>query len=220
MRDRLDEMRSLRPKTAEETPQDTGAIKDQSAGTMTHEQTTLPLVSPLLCLNAIEAESSNKATAKESFAMDGAPSISRKMVINLTATWGGEFYLGLSGMCLLVRKTLNDPNLEEFYPPIDSLRAEPADINIMGHKGDPRTLDKLINGVNVTIEVNARSKNSVAEIRLDVQDTDMWLIPFTKGGSHTIEIELPKNAGIIAGLRVWNYNKSEEDTRRGARIGK
>lgn len=47
----------------------------------------------------------------------------------------------------------------------------------------------------------------------------MWLIPFTNEANHTIDIELPEDIGMVVGFRVWNYNKSEEDTRRGAKIG-
>lgn len=51
----------------------------------------------------------------------------------------------------------------------------------------------------------------------------MWLIPFTPGSTHFLEVHLPV-AVPLAGLRVYNYNKGvhsggawEEDPLRGAR---
>ena len=78
--------------------------------------------------------------------------------------------------------------------------SNPRDINIGGHSGDPRTLDKLIDGVNST-----------------GNDRHMWLIPYTKGGIHLLQIDLGSRERIV-GLRVWNYNKSLADTYRGARF--
>lgn len=61
------------------------------------------------------------------------------------------------------------------------------------------TICRLVDGVNVTTD-----------------DRHMWLIPFTPGRSHVLRIQLPAPT-ILMGLRVWNYNKSPEDTLRGAR---
>ena len=44
----------------------------------------------------------------------------------------------------------------------------------------------------------------------------MWLIPFNKGEKHSIIIDLGKSCSISA-VRFYNYNKSEEDTLRGAK---
>ncbi len=46
-----------------------------------------------------------------------------------------------------------------------NINAKPKDINeIQNHKDDKRTLDKLINGVNITTD-----------------ETNMWLIPYVEG---------------------------------------
>lgn len=42
----------------------------------------------------------------------------------------------------------------------------------------------------------------------------MWLIPFSPGLDHVVMIHFDR-AQSIAGLRLWNYNKSPEDTYRG-----
>ena len=57
----------------------------------------------------------------------------------------------------------------------------------------------LIDGVNVTMS-----------------DEHMWLAPFTDGGDHLVTVDLGR-ASSISGLRVWNYNKSPDDTHRGVR---
>jgi hypothetical protein len=54
----------------------------------------------------------------------------------------------------------------------------------------------------------------------------MWLIPFTRGSTHTVEIDLGSTINTISALRVWNYNKGEssgngawnEDVPRGVRL--
>ena len=49
---------------------------------------------------------------------------------------------------------------------------------------------------------------------MTICDEHMWLIPFTSGGNHVLTITL-KEAREITGLRLWNYNKSQESTYRG-----
>ena len=44
----------------------------------------------------------------------------------------------------------------------------------------------------------------------------MWLIPFTDGQDHLLTVDLGQPTPLI-GLRVWNYNKSIDDTFRGVR---
>lgn len=58
-------------------------------------------------------------------------------------------------------------------------------------------LSRLIDGDNITTD-----------------DQHMWLIPFSYGEPHTLNIAFSK-AQTVAGLRVWNYNKSPEDSYRG-----
>jgi len=71
--------------------------------------------------------------------------------------------------------------------------------SIPGHGQDHRTLEKLFNGSNDTTD-----------------DRNMWLIPFNRGEDHTIRIDLGEKRQISA-LRFFNYNKSPEDTLRGAK---
>ena len=78
--------------------------------------------------------------------------------------------------------------------------AEPRDMNcIPGHGQDHRTLEKLFNGKNNTTD-----------------DRNMWLIPFNKGENHTLTIDFGTIKTITA-VRFFNYNKSLEDSLRGAK---
>ena len=56
---------------------------------------------------------------------------------------------------------------------------------------------RLVDGMNVT-----------------VSDEHMWLIPFNEGQNHTVTVNFGQKV-LISGLRLWNYNKSKEDTYRG-----
>jgi len=47
-----------------------------------------------------------------------------------------------------------------------------------------------------------------------MSDEHMWLIPFTECSSHQLRIHL-RCSTPVTGLRLWNYNKSLEDTYRG-----
>jgi hypothetical protein len=44
----------------------------------------------------------------------------------------------------------------------------------------------------------------------------MWLIPFSCGQHHSLTVNFDK-AQTVAGLRIWNYNKTPEDSYRGVR---
>ena len=64
---------------------------------------------------------------------------------------------------------------------------------------DPRIVDNLIDGVNLTQD-----------------DMHMWLTPFTPNSDHFIYIEFSKPEQL-AMLRIWNYNKSRIHCYRGAK---
>ncbi|XP_048188339.1 katanin-interacting protein isoform X2 [Perognathus longimembris pacificus] len=115
--------------------------------------------------------------------------------LNFTASWGDLHYLGLTGLEVVGRDGQALPVR------LHQLSASPQDLNdLPEYTDDSRTLDKLIDGVNVTTE-----------------DEHMWLIPFSPGLDHVVTIRFDR-AESIAGVRFWNYNKSPEDTYRGAKI--
>ena len=47
-------------------------------------------------------------------------------------------------------------------------------------------------------------------------DEHMWLIPFNEGANHIVTVSFPEEI-LFTGIRIWNYNKSLEDTYRGVR---
>lgn len=130
---------------------------------------------------------------------DGVPSTNnflegRVLQLNFVSTWGDPYYMGLTGLDVL------GPNMEIIPLSHSMLKALPADLNdLPEYEDDDRTLDKLIDGTNVT-----------------TSDEHMWLIPFTEGQDHLLTIDLGQFIPLI-GLRVWNYNKSTDDSFRGAK---
>uniref|UniRef100_A0A4W2C8H5 Katanin interacting protein n=1 Tax=Bos indicus x Bos taurus TaxID=30522 RepID=A0A4W2C8H5_BOBOX len=115
--------------------------------------------------------------------------------LNFTASWGDLHYLGLTGLEVVGQ----DGQALPINP--HQISASPRDLNdLPEYTDDSRTLDKLIDGANITME-----------------DEHMWLIPFSPGLDHVVTIRFDR-AESIAGLRFWNYNKSPEDTYRGAKI--
>lgn len=122
----------------------------------------------------------------------------RTVTIRVLSNWGDPHFVGLTGIEVL------GPTLS----PITGISPDafPRDINaIPGHSGDTRTLDKLMDGCNRTTE-----------------DEHMWLAPLLQrdidagenDSKQHLTLTLPRRCDI-AGLRVWNYNKSERDAARG-----
>ena len=119
--------------------------------------------------------------------------------LDFRTTWGDPYYLGLTGLSVTVRVP---GEIESLVLPLDisMMKADPPDINCMGFGvEDTRTLDKLVDGVNLT-----------------TNQEHMWLIPFTHNGHHTLDIQLPRKYEVLS-LTIWNYNKTPEDTLRGAK---
>ncbi|XP_066292007.1 katanin-interacting protein-like isoform X3 [Branchiostoma lanceolatum] len=115
--------------------------------------------------------------------------------LSFTGTWGDPHYLGLTGLEVLGW----EGDALTLSPRMVS--ATPRDITVLpGYEDDTRTLDKLVDGCNVTTE-----------------DEHMWLIPFNEGDGHVLTVDLGQPQ-YLTGLRFWNYNKSREDTYRGAKI--
>nr|XP_043869354.1 katanin-interacting protein isoform X1 [Solea senegalensis] len=115
--------------------------------------------------------------------------------LELLLTWGDSHYMGLTGLEVVGKDG------ESLPVDLSMMAASPSDLNDLPEYGhDLRTLDKLIDGHNITTD-----------------DQHMWLIPFSYGEPHTLNITFNK-AQTIAGLRIWNYNKSPEDSYRGVKV--
>ncbi|NXG75376.1 K0556 protein, partial [Baryphthengus martii] len=132
----------------------------------------------------------SECTPKESGIFTG-----KCLQLNFTMTWGDSHYLGLTGLEVIGK------NGHMLKISAEQISASPQDLNdLPEYIGDSRTLEKLIDGTNITVE-----------------DDHMWLIPFCFGEDHLLTIHFDKIESI-AGLRFWNYNKSPEDTYRGAKV--
>ncbi|XP_053091605.1 katanin-interacting protein isoform X2 [Pangasianodon hypophthalmus] len=116
----------------------------------------------------------------------------KSVCLSLVSTWGDSHYLGLTGLEVVGKGG-------DIIPvDISMVTATPRDLNdLPEYNDDLRTLDKLFDGQNITTD-----------------DEHMWLIPFTPGSDHTLSIQFGQSQ-TIAGLRIWNYNKSPEDSYRG-----
>ncbi|XP_062848566.1 katanin-interacting protein isoform X2 [Trichomycterus rosablanca] len=112
--------------------------------------------------------------------------------LTLMSTWGDSHYLGLTGLEIVGKEGQSIP------VDVSMVTASPRDLNdLPEYNDDLRTLDKLFDGEKVT-----------------TADEHMWLIPFSPGSDHTLTVRF-NQSHTIAGLRVWNYNKSPEDSYRG-----
>eukprot|EP00698_Gefionella_okellyi_P024601 TRINITY_DN8737_c0_g1_i1.p1 TRINITY_DN8737_c0_g1~~TRINITY_DN8737_c0_g1_i1.p1 ORF type:complete len:1278 (+),score=327.47 TRINITY_DN8737_c0_g1_i1:97-3930(+) len=167
-----------------------GAIYDESDGEVESTMEMLQVSVSQPSKEAALAEVVATAAAKQGQFPSG-----KEIWLNIRATWGNDQqYVGLTGLEFL-------DGAGKIVPlSIDYMDARPRDINeLQGAHADHRTLDKLVNGTNVT-----------------VNDRNMWLAPFVRGGDHIITISLP-DAVSLSAMRIWNYNKGEEDSLRGAK---
>lgn len=116
----------------------------------------------------------------------------KELKIKIEETWGDSFYVGLSGLEML------DEKGEKLPLEMSKLNAQPRDMNVIpGYSGDTRTLDKLINGVNDSVD-----------------DGNMWMVPWNQHNGAFIEL----NLGLtISGIKFYNYNKSIDDASRGVK---
>lgn len=118
----------------------------------------------------------------------------RILRVDIESTWGDTGYVGLSGLQVLL-----GPAAQVARISAHQLHAQPKDLSDVGSFDDPRVLSNLLKGPNNTAD-----------------DTKMWLIPFTKGSEHYLQVDLGRPQEVC-GLRFWNYNKASEHVMRGCR---
>ncbi|XP_026114123.1 protein KIAA0556-like isoform X1 [Carassius auratus] len=115
--------------------------------------------------------------------------------LNLLSSWGDPHYVGLTGLEVVGKGG------ESIPVDVSMATASPRDLNdLPEYSSDLRTLDKLFDGMNLTTD-----------------DKHMWLIPFSSGSDHTLTVRFAR-LQTIAGFRMWNYNKSPEDSYRGVKV--
>eukprot|EP01105_Mastigella_eilhardi_P004514 TRINITY_DN1601_c0_g2_i1.p1 TRINITY_DN1601_c0_g2~~TRINITY_DN1601_c0_g2_i1.p1 ORF type:complete len:1195 (+),score=273.20 TRINITY_DN1601_c0_g2_i1:2-3586(+) len=118
------------------------------------------------------------------------------LVFHLYTTWGDPHYIGLSGIDLFDSKGIP----VNFRDSLKQITGNPPDINVLpGYSGDPRTVDKLVDGVNRTCD-----------------DYHVWLAPYTEGHDHIVTMRFRQPISLSM-IRIWNYNKSRIHSYRGAK---
>jgi hypothetical protein len=123
--------------------------------------------------------------------------VGSQVKINILSTWGDKHYVGMSGLEFF---DINGNPLK-LKSAKDQIKADPPDINILeGYGKDPRTVDKLMDGVYLTCD-----------------DLHEWLAPYTESRDHMISIDF-KEKYSFAMIRIWNYNKSRIHSFRGAKL--
>lgn len=152
---------------------------------------------PLFQIKEVVENSDGSLYTKKSsqFVIPSSPK-GRKLTINILSTWGDPYYVGLNGIEVFDsvghRVKLTNPDKQ--------LWADPESINVLQeYDDDPRTVDKLWDGVNFTCD-----------------DMHAWMAPFTSGSDHFIHVEFDHSVSLSM-LRIWNYNKSRIHSYRGAR---
>lgn len=162
-----------------------------------HDDGDRPFTRACGIINEVEEQQHQLSALDLMNTMDKEASLlkGKHLKLNFTQTWGDLHYLGLTSLEVFGIDGQSIPLH------VNMITADPQDLHsLSGHERDDRTLDKLIDGTNVTIS-----------------DEHMWLVPFTSGQQHLVNIEFPQSI-TISGIRIWNYNKNVDDTYRGAKI--
>lgn len=121
--------------------------------------------------------------------------LARRITFRILSTWGDRHYVGLSGFTVF-----GDAAGTAIDVAPSQLSADPRDLVSLGHLGDPRTLDKLVDGKTQTSD-----------------DRHFWLVPFSQQKHPWVSFDLGSKIPIW-GVGLCNYNKSPEDALRGARL--
>jgi hypothetical protein len=110
------------------------------------------------------------------------------------STWGDKFYIGLCGIEVF------DGEGKPVQIERSAVSADPPNLNVLPEtSGDPRTVDKLVDGVYNTTD-----------------DLHCWLAPLATSKPNRVRLDLGRKC-VISLIRIWNYNKDRVHTARGVR---
>ncbi|CAF4112496.1 unnamed protein product, partial [Didymodactylos carnosus] len=146
---------------------------------------------------------------------DAAEFCGKKLILTINENWGDDSYVGLNGLEVV------DTSDKECV--IQSFDARPRDVTILPkNSNDTRTLDKYIKVFSIKKAFYSKMYSLSFSRLFDrenvtTSDNHMWLTPFSKKEKVRIFISLSSSKSLH-GLRIWNYNKSPDDTFRGVSI--
>lgn len=105
--------------------------------------------------------------------------------LEILSTHGDPYYVGLDGL------ELYDVLNERIELTASNLKAIPQDITVLEEsRGDPRTLEKLVDGVNE-----------------GVTDDHVWLAPYFSGKPNRLYLIFEEPVAISL-IKLWNYSKT------------
>jgi len=185
--------------TAETEPESIDALVAAELSGLDGDDETDALVRDELALlewTERRCQEDREEAVDEPFVIPERPS-GRHLELKIHTTWGDPHYVGLCGIEMF--DSAGRPIVVS--SPEGQVSAEPSSINeLADYKSDPRTPDKLVDGVNMTCD-----------------DLHVWLAPFEQGRPNRVSIALDERAELGM-IRVWNYNKSRIHSQRGARM--
>lgn len=134
-------------------------------------------------------ENNHETTSQEITGTEPNSYCVKRIEIQFHSTWGDEDHIGLTGV-----EVLGEDN-EPIY-------VSESMINITNDCSCqiPSDIGSIVNGINVT-----------------TMSTNMCLLPFCENCSVSLKIQF-NQARQINGIRLWNYNRSREDTYKGAKL--
>ena len=120
------------------------------------------------------------------------------LTFEILSTWGDPYYVGCSGIEIFDAEA----NIIAIPDVHNNVSAKPADVNCLegSDNKDPRTTDKLFDSACHTCD-----------------DMHVWLAPWGLEKTVTLTVDLTKTK-TLSMLRIWNYNKSRQQSYRGLRM--
>ena len=119
----------------------------------------------------------------------------KTLTIQIRSTWGDPYYVGMTG----IECFDEEGRLIQLDSPLEDVVAVPHSINVLPeYDNDPRTCDKLVDGVNFTMD-----------------DMHVWLAPWMpESGETTITLYFRRTV-TLSMMRFWNLNKNRIHSYRG-----
>ena len=162
--------------------------------------TLMKLSAPLDAAISLANEVSLNTPAPPSSTPPPIPTLPSGQILSfeILSTWGDPYYVGCSGI-----EIFNSEGNPVDIPDVrGNVLANPPDVNCLegSDNMDPRTTDKLFDSVCHTCD-----------------DMHVWLAPWGLQKTVSLTVDMTKSE-TLSMLRIWNYNKSRQQSYRGLRM--